>query len=386
MGGPVMRKHSFLLLPLISLFLVIGSYAQNSPRLVVRIINPKIEAIFVSDLDVLQLAEGNDFFIIGIFNPSDQTFRGNRLVLRFLKDGKLIARAESEPFSIPSLTPGKFATNVDLASGFFNLSDENEPEYNIRFRDSKIVTDQVENLEQNVLSSGKVPVGRYRLEAILEGAAFGTIDEKFDEFVITNPSFVQLVSPGKAAGFGLVEEIYSEFPVFQWNGNGREYQVLVFEKKYRYQTLDNVLNSTPNWVSEPLQGLSAQYPQSSGDADGVVIPLQYGKTYYWMVKMFVATSAGKESINSEIWEFKLVDPMTLGTEQGKIARNELIEFLRDLLGPRAEELAKQLADYNVKRISVNGREISIQELYQLINEYRTKNIEVFDVILPTGSN
>ena len=101
--------------------------------------------------------------------------------------------------------------------------------------------------------------------------------------------------------------------------------------------------------------------------------------------MIVQTSAGEETINSEIWEFQLVDPITLGDEQNAIARNLLIEFLRDLIGDKADELAKQLGDYNVKTINVNGQDMSIEDLYLLINEYRLKDVEVVDLILPTGS-
>ncbi|MEJ2052405.1 MAG: hypothetical protein P8X42_00680, partial [Calditrichaceae bacterium] len=61
------------------------------------------------------------------------------------------------------------------------------------------------------------------------------------------------------------------------------------------------------------------------------------------------------------------------------------EFLRDMIGDQADEIAKQLADYDVKSIQVNGQEITIEDLYQLINEYRLKQVEVVDLIPPTGS-
>jgi hypothetical protein len=39
----------------------------------------------------------------------------------------------------------------------------------------------------------------------------------------------------------------------------------------------------------------------------------------------------------------------------------------------------------VKSINVNGQDMSIEDLYLLINEYRLKDVEVVDLILPTGS-
>lgn len=382
------NKTVLLFLFLITLFLVSTTFAQPV-ELRIQILNAdKFETVYASDIDILQLGAVEEFFIIGIYNYGDQTFRGNRLILRFIKDGQLLAKTESELFSIPpQLVSDNIATNVDLMNNNYYLGPTSERDYMVRITESKLVTDEITDIEQDILSSGKFPIGSYILEGFLlnEGGSYNPI-ETFDEFIITNPSFVQLVAPGGEAGSGFVDEEYADFPIFQWNGNGKEYQVLVFEKKFALQSLDNVLSSNPNWKSERLNAFSAQYPQSGGGADGVVIPLEYGKTYYWLVKMFIQTSSGEEDINSEIWEFKLVDPLTLGDEQGKLARNQLIDFLRDLIGNKADALARQLADYDVRTINFNGREIDIQELYQIINQYRLKQVEVVDLILPTGSN
>ena len=220
------------------------------------------------------------------------------------------------------------------------------------------------------------------LEGILEGIGEPSMDR--DEFDITNPYFIQLIAPGTESGSGFKDDVYTEFPVFQWNGSGNRYEVVVFEKKFALQSLDNIMNMNPNWRSGPIESFSAQYPQA-GEVDEIVIPLEFGKTYYWVVRMLIQTSAGEEFEDSEIWEFKLVDPISLGDEQNEIARNELIDFLRDLIGEKADELAKQLGNYGVKTINVNGKDITLEDLYQIINEYRLKEVEVVDLILPAGS-
>ena len=382
----MIKKYVYLMF-LISLGLAANLIAQ--PVLDIQITDPNPEVIYISDLDILQLASADEFFRIGI-QLSDQEYENCVLTLTFSKDDQLLARIISKPFRIPAIThPGAFngyVSNVDLMTDKFylvdNPADPNYSEYRVDVQDSKLSTNQIDNIERDLLSSGKLPVGHYVLDGTLRGNNVDSQD--MDDFDITNPSFVELVSPGGEAGSGFVEDIYNEFPVFQWNGNGTEYQGVVFEKKYALQSLDNIMNMNPNWKSDLIQGYSAIYPQV-GEVNDIVIPLEYGKTYYWMVRMFVNTSAGQETINSEIWQFKLVDPASLGDEQGSIARNTLIEFLRDYIGDKADELAKQLGDYDVKTINVNGRDISLEDLYQLINEYRLKDVEVVDLILPAGS-
>jgi len=367
---------------LVFIIAVLITHLGAQPTLDIRITDPNPEVIYVADLDIMQLASGNEFFEIALSNFDDQAYVDCKLTLSFYKDQQLLARIESDEFTIPALMGRRSANNVELMQDEFYLSQDQSQSIDVH--ESNIFTNEIDNLERDILSSGKLPMGHYELVGVLIGT-FGT-SETSDFFDITNPSFVELIAPGAEAGSGFKEEVYTEFPIFQWNGNGSEYQVVVFEKKFSLQSLDNVLNMTPNWKSEILENYSVQYPPGgTGEGGSMVIPLEFGKTYYWMVKMLVQTSAGIETINSEIWEFQLVDPVNLGDQQGAITRNMLIEFLRDLIGDKADELAKQLGDYNVKSINVNGQDMSIEDLYLLINEYRLKDVEVVDLILPTGS-
>jgi hypothetical protein len=366
-------------------FFIIVSLTVNliaQPTLDIQITDPNPEVIYVSDLDILKLASANEFFEIAISNYEDQAYNNCILTLSFYKDDKLLAKIVSKRFIIPAQIGRRSANNVELMQDKFYLSDLPNPDHLIEVSESELITDEIDNLERDLLSSMKLPVGHYVLEGFLSG---DNVDSQSDDyFDIINPSFIELIAPGGEAGSGFKEEVYTEYPLFQWNGTGNQYQVVVFEKKFALQSLDNVLNMNPNWQSDRLEKYNAQYPQV-GDDGNFVIPLEFGKTYYWMVRMFVNTSAGEEIIDSEIWEFRLVDPTTLGDEQGAIARNQLIDFLRDLIGDKADELANQLGDYKVKSINVNGQDISLDDLYQLINQYRLKDVEVVDLVLPTGS-
>ncbi|HES59904.1 MAG TPA: hypothetical protein ENO18_05675, partial [Caldithrix sp.] len=227
----MMKKYSHSLFFILALFMV---HLNAQPTLDIRITDPNPEVIYIADFDIMQLASGDEFFEIAISNFEDQVYEHCVLILSFYKDQQLLAKIESEEFTIPAMLGRRSVNNVELMRDEFYLAD-GQP---IDIRESDLITEEINNIEQDILSSGKIPVGHYELVGVLRGEA-GNIDETSDYFDITNPSFVELIAPGSAAGSGFKEEVYTEFPVFQWNGNGSEYQVVVFEKKFALQSLDN---------------------------------------------------------------------------------------------------------------------------------------------------
>ena len=145
------------------------------------------------------------------------------------------------------------------------------------------------------------------------------------------------------------------------------------------QTFDDIINSQPNWASERLNKLSVQYPQSAESA----IPLEFGKTYYWMVRMFSETSSGEETQDSEVWEFSLVNPEQSADVQNQIVREDILRFLAEILGPRIDEVRASLEGYRLKRIRVNGQTITLNQLYEILNRYKGQSFKIVDFIPPS---
>ena len=147
-------------------------------------------------------------------------------------------------------------------------------------------------------------------------------------------------------------------------------------------SVEDVLSSIPNWESVRFNReeihLNSQYPQvSSPDrAVGPVIPLEYGKTYYWIVKMFVHTSSGEEVKTSELWQFKLTDPANADDARQSMVFEQLSSLLRGLMGNEAEAIIRQLENYNMKTITVNGQPIEFQEF---VAKYRSGAYELIDI-------
>ena len=373
-----MKKY-FLTIFLLFFILLSGNVCFSQVTVTLSVFNlDRIQTLYVSDYDILQEGTGEELFRININNSGSTNVQNCHIRIELSKDNKILAYLTTNTFDLPSGTHS--FTNVQLSQGEYMIGEQN-----IRVKESKMSEEDIGNIQENILSSGKAPIGIYKITVtIYDGINNQLGDPGYCEFVITNPSFVQLVSPGSLAGYGLPEDIYTEFPVFQWNGNGEKYQVLVFEKKGTSQSIDEILGGTPNWKTDPgedpLTSLSVQYNPGSGS-----IPLEFGKTYYWLTKMFVETSSGEEKINSEVWQFCLVDPVNFNNKQGLLTKESLLNFLREILGDRVDDISQSLTDFHLQTISVNGQNITVQELYEILKEYKGTDVEVLDLLLQSSN-
>jgi len=68
-----------------------------------------------------------------------------------------------------------------------------------------------------------------------------------------------------------------------------------------------------------------------------------------------------------------------------MAKQELEQILRQLLGDRAETILRQINDYKLNTIRVNGATLSIPELYQLLEKYRDQEYDIYDLILRSSN-
>ncbi len=364
----------FLLIFNVALF---AQNVLNGFTLHLNIINAdKLQSLYFSDLDFQNYGTAEEIFELEITKNTGQAYDNCFFKVLLEKDGTPLLEAVSRPFNVPASFSSATVSNVELSSGVFRFGTTEDTEVHF---DQTNITSEAEDLKQEILASGRAPVGIYRLTIELLQLNQNVPLAREEKILLKaiNPTYLNLVTPGGPAGTSQVLTIFTQYPLFQWTGNGTEYQVMVFEKKDMMQSYDDIINSQPNWISERTSQFSLQYPQA-GDA----IPLEYNKTYFWLVRMFINTSSGEEFIDSEIWQFKVVNPEQGSNLQDQLVRSELWQFLTQLLGSRVNEVKENLKDYRLHRIVYNGEEITLDQFFNLLNTYRGGKFELVEFEAP----
>lgn len=183
-----------------------------------------------------------------------------------------------------------------------------------------------EDMFSAIVQNGQLPNGVYTFRVIAT-AENGQQIIKEDILNIANPFMLQLVSPGGMLADTTLNEVYTSFPVLQWESDpcnytdpttgesGCQYYIRVAEfKSDEHSSMDQAIESVTRLPLEQSQGFEPvgygvttfQYPTDAGD-------LEPGKVYVWQVRKDLTTTAGTEKILSDILAFKVKDFTSAGT-------------------------------------------------------------------------
>ena len=241
-----------------------------------------------------------------------------------------------------------------------------------------------DDLIEAVSQAGKLPAGVYTFSLEILSLSGATVNYTFENpkiMEISNPTTLDLVSPGSYLEDEV--EVFTLFPIFQWESTGCEYFIRVSEYDAAvHSSVEEALNDVSNLPfpddggyyggddGEGLQSTSLQYPLSGAKL------LEFGKTYVWSVKKVCVTTAGDEERNSDIFAFKIPDITgededTDGT--GGVITDPVISSLQTLLGDVFDALFTgegELAGYTeVANILLNGETATAEVLRELAERY-----------------
>ncbi|MDP7060091.1 MAG: hypothetical protein QF416_06465 [Candidatus Marinimicrobia bacterium] len=175
--------------------------------------------------------------------------------------------------------------------------------------------EQTDELLNAVIATGRLPDGIYRfmVTATPEG---GSPLMRDDVLNVSSPLDLQLIAPGGALADTASNEIYTSYPVFQWDSDpcmvpgGCEFLIRVAEFiPSDHSSVEQAIESTTRLPLDQSLGFYAtgygatsfQYP-SSGAGD-----LEPGSVYVWQIKKILPTTFGEEELLSEILTFKVKD-------------------------------------------------------------------------------
>jgi len=371
---------------LVALLIVCFTFNSKAQELTVNLMDLGIgsyQSLLINDFDFLLVGSAQELFSIQL-TKTQGVIEVENISIRLFQGNELLASILTNNFSLTSEPMSWVFSNKELADGNVILNDG--PKGQVRIVSSELDPGANE-LQSEILATSSIPVGEYSLRAKVTYSIEGDMEQRTAEginiirIVISNPFLINLVFPGTEYNSGILFDVFTEQPILQWNGNSGRYQVLVFQKRNEFSTTDEILNSVPVWQSTILEdGLtSTQYP------DFGAVPLVYGQSYAWLVRAVISTSSGDQFVNSELWEFTLVDPSQMSASALSMAKQQLITVLKQLIGDKADALIQQLDGYDLTTIRLNNNIVEIQDLYPILEKYRNTQVDVTDLSLDSSN-
>ena len=212
-------------------------------------------------------------------------------------------------------------TNMDLNLSTDVLFDTegNPVELNLDITEQMDLT-EAEQMMSVIVQTGQLPNGIYtfRVIATVEN---GEQIVREDILNISNPELLQLVSPGGILADTTINEVYTSYPVFQWESDpcnyinpstgesGCQYFIRVAEfRSDEHASIDQAIESVTRLPLDQSLGFvqvgfgitTFQYPTDGGD-------LEPGKVYVWQIRKDITTTVGTEQLLSDIMAFKIKD-------------------------------------------------------------------------------
>tara|TARA_Y100000588_G_C14187242_1_gene896382 strand:+ start:272 stop:1468 length:1197 start_codon:yes stop_codon:yes gene_type:complete len=293
-------------------------------------------------------------------------------------DNQTLARVETtEPLPI---TAPVHLSNMDLNLSTNQIFDDLGQPLPLRIAiTEKIDASEMEEMFNAIVQTGRLPNGIYTFRiAIITEEGQEIVEE--DILNISNPSMLQLITPGGALADTLINEVYTSFPILQWESDpcnitsDCEYFIRVSEfNPQEHSSIDQAIESVTRLPLDQSQGFESvgfgvttfQYPTSAGD-------LEPGKIYAWQVKKDLLTTAGTEELLSNILVFKIKDFSLEETQsvQNNISPEDLV--LRSLIG---DDMADQIFGSGGQaegavvngNITLNGESVDISFVQSLLS-------------------
>jgi hypothetical protein len=211
-----------------------------------------------------------------------------------------------------------------------------------------------EEMMSAIIQTGQLPNGIYTFR-VAATSSNGQQIIREDILNIYNPDVLQLISPGGILADTSLNEIYSSYPVLQWESDicnyvdpntgesGCEYFIRVAEfRPEEHSSIDQAIESVTRLPLDQTLGFEPvgfgvtlfQYPTDAGD-------LEPGKVYVWQIRKDIMTTSGMEQLLSDVLSFKVRDFSSPSSGDGSNVEDfsPSGRILRSLIG---DELAEQI--------------------------------------------
>jgi len=300
----------------------------------------------------------------------------------------------------------------EILSGSINISDMNVPELlfsntDINYESSgvpganfeldgslgdhlQLTNDELANIQQQILQSGKLPNGTYVFSVTLKCATNDNII--YDSIIKTieayEPVYLDLISPGGYIQDTISTSILTTSPLFSWSSDyctQCDYGIRVCEYNTSlHSSLSDAINdnsvlpanqSTDFMTIPSIQNFS--YPSDNA------FDLIPGNLYVWQIRRSYQTTQGTTFNESPIFVFKITSFDNLSNES-EISSDPHTEKLKQLLGFQYDQLFNNdglLKGYSVKgnTIILDDQIVPISILNDIIDKLNNNELEIIGI-------
>ena len=343
------RKKIFL--SILLLILSAGLFCQNDITL-----NISPSSVYYNYFPITNLDPENlymPFFFSGsISNNTDTELDYNlRLKLTWQEDGDLIPNLLAEANN--PLQPGETITITSK-----DILNDTAPKFSVDWDLNDYLNDE---FEDQILELGALPDGNYIFELTALSADSGQeiSDPTYFELEIRSPSPIQLIYPGSQNNIN--NQIFTQHPEFIWASNLNKYVLSIYELDEETDTAADIDN-LPKFFTDTIENgvTSYTYPDNAPE-------LEPGTLYAWRITsgLMTVVDSKDDIIESPIFLFEIIDEERHNVETQiissmlNISNNDIRSELNNLLNNGYRPTGN---------IYFLGREISIDELQDLLNE------------------
>lgn len=342
--------------------LLVGSTSlvqAQGPTVEAGFYNQNIEMFFLNDVDLSNPGNSPLLFWARIHNDSVE--RRVILSLQIMSENYgVLAQGESRPFVL------KPDTLIELDNR--KLAQGNSP---LELADYSLNQDNLKKLQDAIMSTGLLPSDHYSFILEIRDVKDPSIQTETDiNLDITNPTVIELFSPGAPVGSSELPQLYTQQPQFVWNSNAESFTIKICEKMPSNSSPEGVMQNVPRYKGE-VKGTSFLYPASGA------YPLEEGKTYYWQVSSNVQTSNGPHKLQSEIWGFKIAkqeapEKQLLQNQMQILSENPVFQDLFQDGG--------QLEGCHPTGVAfLNGQPISLEDIQLFLRKIQSGQIKVIRI-------
>ncbi|MCF7793009.1 MAG: hypothetical protein K9N09_03740 [Candidatus Cloacimonetes bacterium] len=310
------------------------------------------------------------------FNPEEPDSQPEFFVMNFsttasspLEDYKIhVEVTRSDAQANVDLITNDFSPEIPVNPAFLRLTNRdivnNDP---VDFDNSGDYDDLLSDIEDFVLSSGRMPDGDYNFWFEVRDLNDNPLSDPVSTTItIQSPISISLITPGYPLGSFGPMNLMNQYPEFIWFSNLANYTFDLYHIDEEIESAEEIELLDKYYTTTTISN-SIVYPGSAAS-------LENSEIYAWRVSAPLSSPGSTETYQSVFYTFKIDME-----EEDEVEEVIVINFLNQLNTGDITVLQNLLNNgYNISTITWQGQEISVDELMNILNQLANGELDVLE--------